>query len=43
VAYNDPSWLAERHGLGATVATTVAMLTIALKRVVAQAAGSPTP
>lgn len=43
VAYNDPSWLAERHGLGATGATTVAMLTIALKRVVAQATGSPTP
>jgi uncharacterized protein (DUF302 family) len=27
VAYNNPRWIAERHGLGASVATTVQTLT----------------
>lgn len=43
VAYNDPSWLIERYGVGATVAPTVATMTIALKRIVAQATGSTVP
>jgi uncharacterized protein (DUF302 family) len=30
LSYNDPSWLAERHGLGAEVETTVRALTAAL-------------
>jgi uncharacterized protein (DUF302 family) len=40
LAYNDPSWLAERHGLGKTVAPNVAAMTAALQAVAAKAAGS---
>jgi uncharacterized protein (DUF302 family) len=41
LAYNDPSWLASRHGLGAAVAPNVAAMTAALKAVVAKATKSP--
>jgi uncharacterized protein (DUF302 family) len=41
LAYNDPSWLAERHVLGETVARNVAAMTAALKAVVAKATESP--
>jgi uncharacterized protein (DUF302 family) len=41
LAYNDPGWLAERHGLGKAVAPNVAAMTAALKAVVAKATGSP--
>src|ERR1700730_18942955 len=37
LAYNDPSWLAKRHGLGETVAPNVAAMAAALKAVVAKA------
>jgi uncharacterized protein (DUF302 family) len=40
LAYNDPSWLAERHGLGKTVAPNVAAMTAALQAVAAKATGS---
>jgi uncharacterized protein (DUF302 family) len=43
VAYNDPNWLAERHGLGAMVAPAVAAMTGTLTMIVAQATGSLTP
>jgi uncharacterized protein (DUF302 family) len=41
LAYNDPSWLASRHGLGAAVAPNVAAMAAALKAVVAKATKSP--
>ncbi len=40
VAYNDPSWVVERHGIGPAVAPTVAAMSGAIKKVVAQATGS---
>jgi uncharacterized protein (DUF302 family) len=40
VSYNDPSWLAQRHGLGAETATTVRALTAALNAL-AKAATTP--
>jgi uncharacterized protein (DUF302 family) len=43
VAYNDPNWLAERHGLDAGPRPTVAAMTAALKTIVAQATGSRGP
>ena len=40
LSYNDPSWLAHRHGLGAEAATTVRALTAALNAL-AKAATTP--
>jgi uncharacterized protein (DUF302 family) len=40
LSYNDPSWLAQRHGLGAEAATTVRALTAALNAL-AKAATTP--
>jgi uncharacterized protein (DUF302 family) len=40
VAYNDPTWLADRHGLGTEVAPMVAAMTTVLDRLVARATGS---
>jgi len=40
LSYNDPAWLAKRHGLGADVEATVKTLTGALHAVTAAAAGS---
>jgi uncharacterized protein (DUF302 family) len=40
LSYNDPSWLAKRHGLGADVEATVRALTTAI-RAVAMAATGP--
>jgi uncharacterized protein (DUF302 family) len=40
LAYNDPSWLAARHGLGETVAPNVAAMAAALQAVVAKATES---
>jgi uncharacterized protein (DUF302 family) len=41
LAYNDPSWLAGRHGLGGSVAPNVAAMAAALKAVAAKATKSP--
>ena len=41
LAYDDPSWLAGRHGLGASVAPNVAAMAAALKAVAAKATESP--
>jgi uncharacterized protein (DUF302 family) len=41
LSYNDPRWLAERHGLGATVAPAVEAMTAALKAVATKATTSP--
>jgi uncharacterized protein (DUF302 family) len=43
VAYNDPSWLVERHALGSEAVPIVAAMTSALKRIVARATGSAIP
>ena len=40
LAYNEPGWLAERHGLGPSVATTVSAMTEMLKSVAARATKS---
>jgi uncharacterized protein (DUF302 family) len=40
LAYEDPSWIARRHGLGAAVAATVLALTKALEAVAAHAVKS---
>ena len=40
LSYNDPTWLAKRHGLGPDVEATVKTLTGALHAVTAAAAGS---
>lgn len=40
LSYNDPSWLAQRHGLGTEVETTVRALTAALNAL-AKAATTP--
>jgi uncharacterized protein (DUF302 family) len=37
LSYNDPSWLAARHGLGASVAPQVAAMTAAIHAVVTSA------
>jgi uncharacterized protein (DUF302 family) len=41
LAYDDPSWIAQRHGLGAGVAATVQALTKALEAFAADAVKSP--
>jgi len=41
LSYNDPAWLARRHGLGADAEATVKTLAGALNAVTAAAAGSP--
>lgn len=41
VAYNNPSWLAERHGLNASATAVVAAMTKALGKIASQATGSP--
>src|SRR5215470_7435715 len=41
LSYNDPAWLARRHGLGANAEATVKTLAGALAAVTAAAAGSP--
>jgi uncharacterized protein (DUF302 family) len=41
LTYEDPSWIAQRHGLGAAVAATVQALTKALGAFVAHAVKSP--
>jgi uncharacterized protein (DUF302 family) len=40
LTYNDPHWIAERHGLGTEVAPTVAAMASALKRIAAHATES---
>jgi Domain of unknown function DUF302 len=40
LSYNDPGWLAERHGLSADVEATVSALTIAIHAAAKAAAGS---
>jgi uncharacterized protein (DUF302 family) len=37
LAYNNPSWIAERYGLGENVVTNVAAMTATLKAVVSKA------
>ena len=37
IAYNDPHWIAERHGLGAAVSGPIALMAAALRRIIAQA------
>src|ERR1700730_6728773 len=41
LAYSDPSWLAARHGLGATVAPNVAAMAANLEEVTVKATKSP--
>lgn len=41
LSYNDPSWLAQRHGLGAEATTTVRALTAALNALAKAATTSP--
>lgn len=41
LSYNDPSWLAHRHGLGAEATTTVSALTAALNALAKAATTSP--
>jgi uncharacterized protein (DUF302 family) len=40
LSYNDPYWIAERHGLGTEIAPTVAAMVSALKSMVAHATES---
>jgi uncharacterized protein (DUF302 family) len=40
LSYNDPSWLAKRHGMGADVEPTVAAMTAALNAVATAATAS---
>jgi uncharacterized protein (DUF302 family) len=40
LSYNDPTWLANRHGLGTDVEATLKTMTGALNAVTAAAAGS---
>ena len=40
VSYNDPYWIAERHGLGAEIGTIVAAMASALNRIVVDATQS---
>jgi len=41
LTYNDPSWLAERHALGANAAPVIHAMTAVLKAVVTKATSSP--
>ena len=41
VSYNDPSWLAKRHGLGREVEATISAMTAALNAVTQAATKSP--
>jgi len=41
LSYNDPSWLAKRHGLGHEVEATVGAMVAALNVIAATATGSP--
>jgi uncharacterized protein (DUF302 family) len=41
ISYNDPSWLAKRHGLGPEVAPTVNAMAAALSAIAGKAAASP--
>ena len=41
LSYNDPDWIAKRHGLGAEAGTTVSVLTTALNQMARSAATSP--
>ena len=41
LSYNDPSWLAKRHGTGRDTEPTIAALSGALKALAKGAAGSP--
>jgi uncharacterized protein (DUF302 family) len=41
ISYNDPSWLAKRHGLGPEVDPTVKAMTAALGAIAGKAAASP--
>jgi uncharacterized protein (DUF302 family) len=41
VAYNDPAWLAQRHGLGGTLDRNVAAIAAALKSIVDKVIQSP--
>jgi len=41
LSYNEPSWLARRHGLGAEAETTVRALTAALNALAKAATSSP--
>jgi uncharacterized protein (DUF302 family) len=41
LSYNDPSWLAERHGLGEDVKPTVGALAAALDAIAKSATSSP--
>lgn len=41
LAYNDPDWIAQRHGLGQTAAANVLALTKALEGLAAGAANEP--
>jgi uncharacterized protein (DUF302 family) len=42
LAYNEPHWIAERHALGAEIASTVEAMAIALKRILLYATESRT-
>ena len=37
LAYNDPAWLAQRHGIGVAVAANISAMTAALEAVAAKA------
>jgi uncharacterized protein (DUF302 family) len=41
VSYNDPRWLAERHGLGKDAESIVSALTGALRAIAKEATGAP--
>ena len=41
LSYNDPSWLAKRHGTGRDTEATIAALSGALQAFAKSAAGSP--
>jgi uncharacterized protein (DUF302 family) len=41
ISYNDPGWLAKRHGLGPEVGPTVNALAAALSAIAGKAAASP--
>lgn len=40
LSYNDPHWIAERHGLGDASREAVAAMTAGMKKVIAAAAGT---
>jgi uncharacterized protein (DUF302 family) len=41
LSYNDPNWLAKRHGLGSTVDPTVSAMADGLGAIAREATGSP--